>query len=249
MKFAKADRNGLTLVELLVVIAIIAILAALLLPTLLQAKRKAQQAECIGNLHQLGLGLQKFVADNQAYPSLRSDTNDASLGLWNNQLEHGGFDISKPRKSFWTEGVWLCPSAKWTGFPEKSPISCYGYNVDFFDIHLKPRSPTNQFGLQGRRDLKTQLYTPIAESEVAVPSDMIAIGDSLDGSSLFAWRILADMARFGNILTRHQGKANVVFCDGHVDSPTLQSLFEDTNDAALMRWNRDHLPHREKLSQ
>jgi prepilin-type processing-associated H-X9-DG protein len=54
--------------------------------------------------------------------------------------------------------------------------------------------------------------------------------------------------RYGNTLTRHQGKANVVFCDGHVESPTLQFLFEDTSDAALSRWNRDHLPHREKLS-
>jgi prepilin-type processing-associated H-X9-DG protein len=48
--------------------------------------------------------------------------------------------------------------------------------------------------------------------------------------------------------SRHQGKANVVFCDGHVESPTLEFLFEDTSDAALVRWNRDHLPHREKLS-
>jgi prepilin-type processing-associated H-X9-DG protein len=46
----------------------------------------------------------------------------------------------------------------------------------------------------------------------------------------------------------HQGKANVVFCDGHVESPTLQFLFADTSDAALSRWNRDHQPHREKLS-
>jgi prepilin-type processing-associated H-X9-DG protein len=43
-------------------------------------------------------------------------------------------------------------------------------------------------------------------------------------------------------------RANVVFCDGHVESPTLKFLFEDTSDAALARWNRDHLPHREKLS-
>jgi prepilin-type processing-associated H-X9-DG protein len=44
------------------------------------------------------------------------------------------------------------------------------------------------------------------------------------------------------------GKANVVFCDGHIESPTLSFLFADTSDAALARWNRDHLPHREKLS-
>ncbi|MCX6896347.1 MAG: hypothetical protein NTZ16_12780, partial [Verrucomicrobia bacterium] len=48
---------------------------------------------------------------------------------------------------------------------------------------------------------------------------------------------------------RHQGKANVVFCDGHVESPTLQFLFEDTSEAALRRWNRDHQPHRERLAQ
>jgi hypothetical protein len=40
----------------------------------------------------------------------------------------------------------------------------------------------------------------------------------------------------------------VVFGDGHVELPTLKFLFEDTSDAALGRWNRDHLPDREKLS-
>jgi prepilin-type processing-associated H-X9-DG protein len=50
------------------------------------------------------------------------------------------------------------------------------------------------------------------------------------------------------IFLSHQGKANVVFCDGHVESPTLPFLFADTSDAALSRWNRDHQPHREKLS-
>jgi prepilin-type processing-associated H-X9-DG protein len=44
------------------------------------------------------------------------------------------------------------------------------------------------------------------------------------------------------------GKANVVFCDGHVESPTLPFLFTDTSDAALSRWNRDHQPHRERLA-
>jgi prepilin-type processing-associated H-X9-DG protein len=46
---------------------------------------------------------------------------------------------------------------------------------------------------------------------------------------------------------RHHGKTNVVFCDGHVESPKLPFLFTDTSDNALSRWNRDHLPHRERL--
>jgi hypothetical protein len=40
----------------------------------------------------------------------------------------------------------------------------------------------------------------------------------------------------------------VIFCVCLVESPTLKFLFEDTSDVALARWNRDHQPHREKLS-
>ncbi len=57
-------RRGFTLVELLVVIAIIAILAAMIMPVLIEAKDAAKMRRCVSNLKQLGNAIMAYMDDN-----------------------------------------------------------------------------------------------------------------------------------------------------------------------------------------
>ena len=84
-------------------------------------------------------------------------------------------------------------------------------------------------------------------AEISHPSDLIAMGD---GNSWLAPKYpyplsrLEDRPHVGSVFIPHDGRANMVFCDGHVEQAKGQKWIEET-DPARSRWNNDHQPHPE----
>lgn len=98
-------RGGFTLIEILVVVAIIALLVAILLPSLRNARESAKTTACMANLRQIGIVNQMYLNDfNNYFPDARGiDLKDRNDDVFDGKKFYGKY-LGKGI------GVFVCPS-------------------------------------------------------------------------------------------------------------------------------------------
>jgi prepilin-type processing-associated H-X9-DG protein/prepilin-type N-terminal cleavage/methylation domain-containing protein len=201
-RMRRQSRAAFTLVELLVVIAVIAVLASLLLPALAKAKKRARATQCLSNLKQLGIGMRIYADENEGIVQL--DGFVTSTNSW--------ATILNTNINLRSLNVFLCPDYK--PFLWENWHNVYGIRGD---------PPTNC--ASGPRKV---LFKPDC---VDLPAEYLFLADTTSqgqkGNTARQYYIFNAADALRVVHARHNGKANGLFLDGHVEScgpPRLESL-------------------------
>lgn len=199
-----SSRRGFTLIELLVVIAIIAILAAILFPVFAKAREKGRQTACANNMRQIVLAFLMYADDNGGrLPPLWAYFYDNPPNSWTN-WKPGAIVKYIP-----THQITQCTSLT---RDEKNAPPPWSYTINGYTTYCgatgsfqdgAPRIRSNTDGLP-------QAIFPN-------PSKTILL---VDENKLFSdWYTIVNDPLFVNTdrtTNRHDGRANVVYLDGHV---------------------------------
>jgi len=208
------SRRCFTLIELLVVIAIIAILAALLLPSLRNAKESVKRAACSNVLRQMCQGGQMYANDYADWW--------VPVHFWSNTepfLRSAGIKTHSSDLSYWTQGM-ICPNAT------KALSTKLG---SFFYSQYS-------YGMAYSTDSSGSLISNYKLVQVKKPSRQMAWAD---GTDWLLWTSKTNAQAYymvdgennpyqGYTCYRHPSwTANLVFYDGHSESLPWQVVFKN----------------------
>lgn len=220
-----AASHGFSLVELLVSISVIALLAALIVPGVQSAIRKTKVTQCLAKMRNLGQGIQLYTLDNTEFPRSLHSSAGAGQQPWAKAiLPYMGFSAS-PSDAEWAnlfEKVYRCPADK------KKDVSIYSYALNVF-FELTPdgddytglpqtwRKPINV--------VRSSRTIMLAEPKPVYYADHIMCHQ---------WTS-ANGAANAVDAKRHDGKANYMFVDGHVETLSIVATFDTAKGINL--WN------------